>query len=267
MPELMAKVAKDTRWRPRLVLLLAAVVSLASFQGASALTINASWVVGTGPGQFTAEQAKILKAALDRWAYLLPCNDGMTISITFTSASLAGRTLGYTNTMFNDDGSVASATIQLDSADLSWGMAVPEAGYQDALSVAQHELAHGLGWLDLRWDGGGSRYSQSVANVTGNSFYDMNGDGVYNAGDFDLNDSDPSHAADYTDLMGPDPISGTRQTASLAHAKVLGDAYGYCVIPEPVTLLGVFLGVTCLAGYIRRRRGFGGQVRRRKSAA
>ena len=42
--------------------------------------------------------------------------------------------------------------------------------------------------------------------------------------------------------------------------------YDYECVPEPVTMLGVFMGLSCLGRYIRRRQGFGGQVRRRRQA-
>jgi PEP-CTERM motif len=92
-----------------------------------------------------------------------------------------------------------------------------------------------------------------VITVDGNRFYDLNHNELLDAGDFDLID-DPeegTHApADSGDLMQPSNPQGQRNHPTLDHAQVLGDAYGYEVVPEPSTMLLVATGI---AGMLRCR--------------
>jgi len=117
--------------------------------------------------------------------------------------------------------------------------------------VAKHEVGHGIGFIH------GGDFLNKVTVKDGDRFYDMNGDGTFNDDDFDLADGDDwdGHAESASDLMYYQLPSRTRRHPTLYHAKVLGDAYGYCVIPEPSTLvIWSLLGVLGIAIFRRRNR-------------
>ncbi len=211
---------------------------------------------------FSDAEKAIIENALQRWRDLLPCNDGMQITIDFRRRALDPNVLGETGTNFNADGQVTDAKITLDDDSLSWSNGVPASGY-DAQTVVEHEVAHALGFWDGPSIGGNGNDSAFTANIGSNAtngeFYDFNGNGLLDGNDVDLVDR---NAADdiYSDhtldggLLDETIAEGTRLHATLAYAKMLGDSYGYCVAPEPITAVAMLTAVASLAGYTRRRQ-------------
>jgi hypothetical protein len=193
-------------------------------QEAQALKIKATF----DPGDFNDTELLVLKDAVAEWAALLPCSDGMSVSINFSCDNLASSVLGLTTTYFTSKGYVDHATVQMHNDALNWTMGDPVNGAYDALWVAKHEVGHALGFID------GGLFKDTYVVKDGKTFFDMNNDGSYTEGtDFRLTDGDPSHAFSSSDLMYPYVSDdGRRLHPTRADALVLGKAYGYCVAPD-----------------------------------
>jgi hypothetical protein len=204
---------------------------------------------------FEGEQLDVLKAAVKAWADIFKCPegkcDGRTVKINF-SKNPDLSSYGYAYTYVTEDGYVDHADIQLNTTSLEGGWTTSEAvaGYVDAMDVAMHEIGHALGFNNVE----DSKFAGKLANVeTGNTFYDMNGDGLFNGNDFDLADQDPSHSYDWENIMSAVTLTGKRFYPDQKVARVLADAYGYC-IPEPSTILLLALGLLGLTGVGRNRK-------------
>jgi hypothetical protein len=231
--------------------ILAAVVLLAATPS-SALIITPTYT----PGHFTEEELKVLAEAVKEWADLFKCSDGQRIPITFLCGELKDKDgnpiAGDTLTNFSITGTppvgtrVTGAEVTLNNNALYWNLKEPgewPAGTSapDALTAAKHEVGHALGFIDeIESEGETVRtgFGVKVKTAGGYTFYDSNNNGTYDAGtDFRLDGSDPSHAFSNTDVMYSTLDNNTRMHPTLMHAKVLSDAYGYCVVPEPASLL------------------------------
>lgn len=232
----------------------AALVLACATGPASALKIQPNY------GTFSVEDVEVLKAAVKEWSDRLPCTDGKTIPITF-SCDTSQTIPGLADVLFDANGDVERATVTLDNDALRFSLIEPgdwEAKYWhliDALTVAKHEIGHAIGFLHEPT----SKFMKKVKVINGNRFYDMNSNGVYDAGiDFDLSDvvNWQGHAADEKYVMFAAFGTQERIHESRAEAAVLADAYGYCLapVPEPGSLLALAGGLVSLAGMALRRR-------------
>jgi len=199
---------------------------------------------------FNAADRSIIDEAIREWEVLLPCTDGHAITVTFVCDNNLGD-LGETSNWVTDaQGRPTSATVTIDNDAHNWTLGPPAAGRDDALDTLKHEVGHAIGFTVIL-----DNFANHVRTVSGNRFFDMNGNGAFDNDDFDLTDdpADGTHApADSGDLMQPTTPKGQRHHPTLDHARVLGRAFGYTVIPEPATLC--LLGLGALAALRRRRR-------------
>jgi len=233
--------------RLRICLLPAALILACATGPAFALRIQPDY------GAFQGGDLRVLQEAVKEWSDRLPCCDGKVVPITFSCNDNLDK-LGWADVVFDPNGDVVSAAVTLRNKDLYFTLTEPadwEVKYWDlcdALTVAKHEIGHAIGFLHE------GKFMNKVEKVDGNRFYDMNTDGVYNGNDFDLSDAADDewegHAASNVYLMYAGFKPQERKHESPEEARVLADAYGYC-IPEPGTWLGLLCG--CV-GIIRLRR-------------
>jgi len=206
-------------------------------------------------GDFKDEELQVLQEAVKEWADLFSCSDNKTVPIQFVCDNTIGP-LGEADTFWKADGDVLRAVVRLKNNKIKFELDPPDKwpgpiqdDVFDALSVAKHEIGHALGWSDQ-----GSKFMAHVEVVDGNRFYDMNHDRVFNNDDYDLQDGDDwlGHANGNieTELMWT-IVNWTRYEPTLHHARVLADAYGYCVVPEPATVCLLALGGLAV---LRRRK-------------
>ena len=237
--------------RPRAGMAAMAILAVIAVW-AAAPSPSAALTITPDYNSFTGVELLVLKDAVQEWRDLLPCSDGKVVPIQFVCDNSLGS-LGLAQVWFKANGDVDHARVTLHNDGLVWNLADPsqwgQNGY-DALTVAKHEVAHAIGFIH------GGNFLNKVKVVGGDRFYDMNGDNVLNDNDFDLDDGTgwDGHAEDSTDLMYAYVSTNIRRLPTLHQAEVLADAYGYCVIPEPVTMAGLFLGIGGLVGYARKRR-------------
>ncbi|MCY2950841.1 MAG: hypothetical protein NTU53_02560 [Planctomycetota bacterium] len=228
---------------------LAATLPLCLVYPAIAVKINANY------GSFQDTELTVLQDAVKEWADLLPCKDGMSISVEFhCDNTLPSDVIGRTSVTWRDRGFVESADITLHNSALYFTMTPPgqwDAAHQnatDALSVAKHEMGHALGFGLAP-----ARFAQGLVSNEGIDFYNMNGNETFEAGDFrvDLELHDEGipqpHAFSSHDVMYWSLPARTRRVPTVTDAQVLANAYGYCV-PEPTGLCTISILLALASG-------------------
>lgn len=223
------------------------------------LNINSAQALTIIPDydNFTGIQLEVLKSAVKAWsdAFKCPdgCSDGRTIKINFSKDPTLDSQ-GYGTTYFEENGDVNYADVQLNTTKLEggWTTGSPNPGFPDAMGVAMHEIGHALGFINV--PGASIKFDAKVVNLdSGDTFYDMNGDGKFNGNDFDLANQDASHSGDWENIMSAVTIDGKRFYPDQKVIMVLADAYKYCT-PEPATMLLFGTGIVVLAAVGRRKR-------------
>jgi len=232
-----------------LVLTISAIFILGAWTTANAVLIKPKYA----DNNFPPEQIKVIEEAIREWSVLLGGNDKKTVPITF-KCDPAQEKLGHTDVFVNPDGSIGLATVTIKNPALYWTLDDPEKwdnshmSQVDALTVVKHEIGHALGWIDTV----GCNFMKKVIEVDGNRFYDKNGDKKFDDGDYDLKDGSDwgGHAQAEDELMSAEQEPGKRFHPTDAYAKILGDAYGYGVTPEPATMLLLGVGIM----FLRRKQ-------------
>lgn len=232
------KANKGKGIRCLMVLVGVALLMAAMIPGtAAALTVTANF---TG---FTNAQKDVINAAIAQWKARL---DGHAITINFSVDNTMSE-LGSTGGWVTDaSGRPTSVNVKIKASAHNWTTGAPVAGQDDAMDSVMHEIGHGIGFTVLL-----AKFSANVKTVAGNRFYDLNHNGTFEAADdFDLIDdaTQGTHApAGSGDLLQPSTPQGQRHFPTDRHAKVLSDAYGYTVVPEPSSVLLLAGGVPVLA--------------------
>lgn len=203
-----------------------------------------------GLDNFTQPQKDVINQAKADWLALLTFNGGdHTIRINLSVNNMLGE-LANTNGWVTDmNGRVTSVNIVVNVTANNWTLGAPAAMMDDALDTMRHEFCHAIGWTVNC-----ASFNANVTTVMGNRFYDRDGSGTFNTGDFDLIDARTSgtHApAGSGDLMAPTTPQGVRNAPTVAHAQVLAHAFGFRLVPGPSTLAA--LGLVMFAGRRRRR--------------
>lgn len=244
------------------VLVCAAAV-LAVTTAASALTTNVTYT----ESHFEEHERDVLDYAVAQWMKYFACHDGQTINITFLCEDLGeyepGKpVLGEAFVNFNISNDIAdrviSAEIRLNNDALHWDLSDPSqwegVDAPDAATIAMHELGHALGLIDsitVGEDDNGTDITTSYGNNLNTS-----ADGqmmFYPNWGYRVDPNDPSHAYSESDLMYFMPGNNVRLYPTMTHVRVLGDAYGYCIIPAPGAVLLGSIGVG-MVGWMKRRR-------------
>lgn len=195
--------------------------SISSARVGYAITVNPTF---TG---FDANQQDVLNAAITRWTTMIGAG---TNNINFIADNTIGPLAETSGFGTNAQGQPSSATIRIRENAHNWTTGAPIAnGNDDALDTVMHEVGHAIGWSVLY-----NNFASNVQTVSGNRFYDLNGNGTFNgAADFNLIDAAASgtHAsANSGDLMQPTTPAGQRHYPTLQHAGVLTDAFDYGVM-------------------------------------
>lgn len=174
---------------------------------------------------FDATEQDVIQAAVNRWVTMV---GGHEIDIAFTANT--DVYLATTSDWTTDSrGRPVSAAINVNTTGYNWTTGEPAQDAYDAMRGMMHEIAHAIGWTVAL-----DSFAANVARVDGNRFYDLDHDGIYNAGtDFDLIDASwqGTHAPDGSgDLMQPYAPLDVRLYPTYQHAGVLTDAFGYSVL-------------------------------------
>jgi len=218
------------------------------------MTVNAVLIKPTyADNNFPPNQIKVIEEAMREWTVLLGGNDGKELPIVFKCNPNQAK-LGHTDVGVRSNGSVQWAVVTIKNPGVYWTLDDPEKwdndhmSWVDALTVVKHEIGHALGWIDTE----GCNFMKKVKEDGGNRFYDKNGNGKFDDGDYDLKDGPgwDGHTESETELMSAEQEQGKRFHPTAAYAKILGDAYGYTVIPEPATVLLIGAGIM----FLRRKR-------------
>lgn len=197
------------------------------------------------------EKAVIDEAVME-WRSLLPCKDGLKTLIHFTcDNNLQNGTLGFTDPNYVTDskGVPLESWITIDNDAHNWttGPADTNPNVWDAAQTLKHEIAHAIGFT-VNLD----RFKKNIVTLGANRFYDLNHNGIFDSSDYDLIDltsgKEGTHSYDGSyDLMERFLPGGERRTPTLKMARVLSDAYGYCLVPElptPFDNSAMLLGLT-----------------------
>lgn len=206
------------------------VVGLAP-SGASASSIIAVFEGNS----WTSTEKDVIEKAVAEWTSLITISQDLTV--TFLFDNLSGSTLAQTGIYLASTGLPTAAFIVFDTDSLIlWALAGAQAGFYDALSIAEHELGHALG---IAYQSNLLYYDAVTTDSSGTAWVD--GYELYASTDYGT----MSHLADATDLMYPYISAGVRRSISYADIDILCDVYGYTAtavpLPAPFFMLAAAL--------------------------
>lgn len=230
-----------------------------------AMTINPTY--DDSDQTWTTVQKDVIQQSIDDWESNI-LNDE-TVDITFGFYSNSDNTLaywqGYRSVSYGTDiypwTLGVTHTINFNTLSNTWWDSTPGASddlpstVYDALSVARHELGHALGFVsdffydDVSEDGGIDKWTSHITGTT----FDLGGLDVSMAAADNLGHvlNDGPTAGD---LMVPALVNGVRRDISTTDLDMLQLAYGYQLVPEPSTLVMLFIGAVGVLVFAKRRR-------------
>ena len=237
-----------------------------------AMTIVPTYVNGAGQ-TWDSDRMGVIQQSIDDWQSNILDDQTVNITFDFTEAGASGYlavwagyynvspgtdvypwTTGVTHTIhFNADHFTGTHYTWWDPTPGTSGD-LPSAAW-DALSVARHELGHALGFaagffVDNAFLVG--EFDKWTSHITETTF-DPSGLNVSMQALDDLSHvlNDGSTAGD---LMVTALVNGTRRDISTTDLDMLQLAYGYQLVPEPSTLVMLFIGAVGVLVFARRRR-------------
>ncbi len=240
-----------------------------------AMTIVPDYVNSAGQ-TWTSDRIGVIQQSIDDWESNILDDQTVNITFDFTNAGTSGYLATWAGSYYDipagtdiypwTSGVTHTIHFNVDyfddsSANYTWWDPTPgTSGDQpfaawDALSVARHELGHALGFatnffVDNASMGGG--IDKWTSHITGTTF-DLGGLNVSMAAADNL-----SHVLDdgstAGDLMVPALVNNVRRDISTTDLDMLQLAYGYQLVPEPSTLVMLFIGAVGVLVFARRRR-------------
>ena len=220
-------------------------IGTALILGASPMPAEALVIMAMYDAGFNAADKLVIDDAIAEWEARFS-RSNHKITVNFVIDNNLGD-LGLTHGWNPDaNGIPTNPTVTIDYNDHNWTLGAPAAGMNDALDTLKHEVGHAIGWTVLL-----PRFNANVLTIMGNRFYDLNMNGAFDPGDFDLDDGGGTHAVPGSgDLMAPTTPLGQRHHPTHLHALVLQKAFGY--VPEPATLLLMLGGLLGFGRFVRR---------------
>lgn len=259
--------------RAKTVAVLSVLLVLTLAVNALAISIRANFGVGFIGDD--ADKQKIVNKAIEQWESWFYC--GPTITIDFTRGP---GTLGGASGLEEDNDKLPKkAKIRISTADIiMWDLKDPKdwgdegKGKYDALTILKHEIGHAIGFAGhstittLNYSKFAAHIKESENTPHGHIWFfsfdqtdnfDPNVDIVLDPERDGNNDLILSHfhpTIYSNDLMLAGLLPEIRRHDQIHHAKMLGKAFGYCVVPEPGTLVLFGSGVAGLLMYRKAKR-------------
>jgi hypothetical protein len=244
-----------------------ALISLLPAAGASALTINATFV-DNGSDTWTAERRGVVNQAISEWSSTFTNNQTIAVTFDFTHAGNSAYLAQWNGSFSAFPGADLYAwspevthTVHFNAdyftgTNQTWFDPTPADGnagqpfnYYDALSITRHELGHMLGFTKgFYWDNYNMGQTDKWSSLISSHVFNPGGLNVSMA------DDDSHINQSLAMLMSPALSNSIRRGISATEISMLAMAYGYTVVPEPAEWsAGIAAGILGVAVFRRKR--------------